>query len=473
MAHRIGFPRRIESAILLVLLFVFALPVWADEFVSKGLVGYRPTQENLAARQAFREDQFGIFIHWGVYSELGRGEWVMNNEKMTVEQYREVAKKFNPTKYDAAEWVSLFKRAGANYVTITSKHHDGFAMWDSQVSEWDIVDATPYGKDILKALADECQRQGLKLYFYHSHLDWTHPDYFPRGRTGKHSGRPESGDFENYLRYMDSQLAEILDEKYGKVAGIWFDGWWDQQSRRLSKSKDAEKDIDPKNTQIDWRLDRTYGLIHRLRPACLIGSNHHIAPFPGEDFQMFERDLPGKNTAGFSEQSRIGNLPLESCDTINGSWGYNADDKKVKSTKELIHYLVRAAGQDANLLLNVGPRPDGTIQEEFVERLEEMGEWLRKNGETVYASAAGPLPTQDWGVSTKKGDTTYLHILSLPKPDDAGWIALSGTEEMNIRSVGLFGSSEAVEFRAPDSGIHQIRLPTESVEAIDTILVVE
>ena len=165
------------------------------------------------------------------------------------------------------------------YITVTSKHHDGFAMFESKVSDYNIVDATPYRKDVLKALAEECRRQGLKLFFYYSQLDWHHPDYFPRGGTGRWTGAPGAGQWTGYLDYMNAQLTELLTN-YGDIGGIWFDGMWDKP--------DA-----------DWQLDRTYALIHRLQPGALIGSNHHKLPFPGEDFQMFEKDLPGGNTAGF------------------------------------------------------------------------------------------------------------------------------------------------------------------------------
>ncbi len=432
-----------------------------------------PSEQRQAEQQDFRDDQFGIFIHWGVYSGLERGEWVMHNEKMTVDQYKKYAKQFNPVKYDPAEWVSLFKRAGAKYVTITSKHHDGFALWDSDVTDWNVVDATPYGQDLLKPLAKECEKQGLKLFFYHSHLDWTHPDYYPRGKTGRHSGRPKSGDFSKYLDFMDAQLTELLGGEYGKIAGIWFDGWWDQKSKKLPENKENQGNFDPKETQIDWRLGQTYGLIHRLQPTCLIGNNHHVAPFPGEDFQMFERDLPGQNTTGFSEDSVIGSLPLETCDTINGSWGYNVHDKKFKTPKQLVHYLVRAAGQNANLLLNVGPRPDGTIQEEFAERLEAIGKWLDQFGKTVYASEAGPCPPQDWGVTTKSGGTIYLHLLDPPPPNDEGWIELPGTGKLQAESLRHFDSGESVEFEKVPSGNFNILLPKGDQHPIDTILVVD
>src|SRR5205085_9363103 len=163
---------------------------------------YKPSESNLKARQWFQDSKFGLFIHWGVYSVFGDGEWVMNNKKMAIADYEPLAAKFNPTEFDAAEWVSLAKAAGMKYITITSKHHDGFAMFATKQNKWNIVDATPYKKDPLKMLADECRRQGLKLFFYHSQLDWHHPDYFPRGRTGANAGRPESGDFNRYLDFM-------------------------------------------------------------------------------------------------------------------------------------------------------------------------------------------------------------------------------------------------------------------------------
>src|SRR5450755_867180 len=152
---------------------------------------YQPTPENLKSRQWFQDAKFGLFIHWGVYSVLGRGEWVMNQEKIPIVEYEKLAPKFNPVKFDAAEWVGMAKSAGQRYITITSKHHDGFAMFGTKQTKWNIVDATPYAKDVLKPLSEECRRQGVKLFFYHSHLDWHNPDYFPRGSTGKTAGRPE------------------------------------------------------------------------------------------------------------------------------------------------------------------------------------------------------------------------------------------------------------------------------------------
>src|SRR6185436_14802980 len=355
---------------------------------------YQPSEANQKAREWFQDARFGMFIHWGVYSVLGDGEWVMNNRKITVADYEKLPPRFNPTEFNAAEWVSLAKAAGMKYITITSKHHDGFAMFGTKQNHWNIVDATPYKKDPIKMLADECRRQGVKLFFYHSHLDWHHPDYYPRGRTGQASGRPDHGDFEKYLTFMDNQLRELLTN-YGEIGGIWFDGWWDKP--------DA-----------NWHLDRTYGLIHSLQPAALIGNNHHRLPFPGEDFQMFEKDLPGKKTAEFNATAEIGKLPLETCDTINNAWGYNKDDKQFKSTTQLIHYLARAAGYNGNFLLNIGPMPTGKIQPEFVERLRGIGKWLERNGESIYGTRAGPVAPASWGVTTEKAGKIYVHVLDSP-----------------------------------------------------------
>jgi alpha-L-fucosidase len=410
-----------------------------------------------ASREWFREARFGMFIHWGVYSLLGKGEWVMENDKMTVPEYEKLPLRFRPVKYDAAEWVRIAKDAGMRYITITSKHHDGFAMWDSKVSDYDIVERTPYAGDVLAKLAAECRKAGLKLFFYHSHLDWHHPDYYPRGKTGRSTGRPETGDFDAYLDYMNAQVAELAGGAYGELAGFWFDGWWDQQVNESDKS-----DL---RTHVNWKLKEIYDLIHRLQPQAIIGNNHHVSPFPGEGFQMFERDLPGQNTFGYNTTA-VGSLPLETCDTMNRSWGYNASDHDYKSPRELIHYLVRSAGYDANFLLNVGPTPEGTLPPEAVSRLEAIGAWTREFGETIYGTRGGPVPPQPWGVTTRKDDIVYVHVLSQDAPE---MIRLPGTRDLRVRRAWLFGSEKEVPVEArPEI---EIRLPRERRNGIDTIVV--
>jgi alpha-L-fucosidase len=404
----------------------------------------------------FRKARFGMFIHWGVYSLLGRGEWVMHNDCMTAKEYEELPPRFNPTLFNPAQWVGAAREAGMRYITITSKHHDGFAMWHSRVSPYNVVDATPYGRDILKMLADECTRQGMRLFFYHSHLDWHHPDYYPHGKTGGCSGRPESGDFDRYLDYMDAQLAELLGGGYGQLGGIWFDGWWDHHLN--------EQDKEDTRTGVDWRLGQTYELLHLLQPTALVGNNHHVTPFPGEDFQVVERDLPGQNTFGYNTTA-VSDLPLETCDTMNGSWGYNASDARWKSTKELIHYLVRSAGHDANLLLNVGPTPEGTFQPEVLEGLRGLGEWTARFGRTIYGTRGGPAPPQDWGVTTQLPDRIFVHVLD---PEAPGELTLPGTRHLRPLNAGLLESGAPV----PVHGEGDIRLSLSpgSRDPVDTVI---
>lgn len=407
---------------------------------------YQPTPENLEAREWFQDAKFGLFVHWGIYSVLASGEWVMQVRGIPAADYEHLADFFNPIDFDAAEWVSLVRAAGMRYITITTKHHDGFAMFDSEISDWDIVDRTPYGRDIIAELAEECRRQGIRLFFYYSQLDWHHPDYYPRGRTGHAAGRPDSGEWYRYLDYMDAQLRELLTG-YGTIGGIWFDGMWDRP--------DA-----------DWRLERTYSLIHSLQPQTLIGSNHHRAPFPGEDFQMFEKDLPGANTAGFNT-TEISRLPLETAETMNGSWGYNLTDRSYKSTADLIRYLVRAAGANANFLLNVGPMPNGEIQEEFATRLREMGAWLERYGESIYGTRGGPFAPAPWGVSTQRDGVVYVHVLDWNAPV----LALPEIPG-RVRSARLLRTGEAAPFETIDRGF-VLRLPDRPANTIDEIIALE
>jgi len=396
-------------------------------------IAAHPADENppltLKEKQVqYQQDRFGLFIHWGIYSVLADGEWVMHDKKIPAADYERVAGFFNPTRFNAGEWVGLAKSAGARYITFTSKHHDGFAMWDTHMNDWSVTRRTPFGRDVVKELAAECQRQGLKFFLYHSQLDWHHPDYFPRGTTGQHAGRPDKGTWNQYMDFMDAQLAELLT-KYGVIDGVWFDGWWDRP--------DA-----------DWRLERTYNLIHTLQPAALIGNNHHRKPFPGEDFQMYERDLPGENKGGFSSTSQVGNLPLETCDTINTSWGYRITDRKYKSTKDLIGYMARAAGTDANFLLNIGPMPSGEIQPEFTQRLREIGMWLAKHGESIYATRGGPLPPQPWGATTHRGRKVYVHVL-----DDATSSVVIPLDYARVQTARYLVDEEDVPFKDDEGTI--------------------
>lgn len=409
---------------------------------------YIPAPENLKAREWFQDAKFGLFIHWGVYSVLGDGEWVMNNQQIAIRNYEKLPSFFNPVEFNPGEWVQLAKAAGMKYIAITSKHHDGFAMFDSKVSDYDIVERTPYKKDVLKMLAEECHKEGIKLFFYYSQLDWHHTDYFPRGNTGgSYTGRPDKGEWYRYLDYMDAQLTELLTG-YGPVGGIWFDGMWDKKGA-------------------DWRLRKTYDLIHKLQPAALVGSNHHLVPFEGEDFQMFEKDLPGHKTSGFNTESEIGNLPLETCETINNSWGFNLQDNRNKSPKALIQYLVKAAGYNANFLLNVGPMPNGKIQPDHAGLLKNIGEWLTKYGETVYGTRGGPVSARQWGVTTQKGNTVYVHILNW---QDETLVIPSWGEK--IKSARMFIDKAPVKFTENEYGII-LKVPGNKMDDVDTVVEIQ
>jgi alpha-L-fucosidase len=400
-----------------------------------------------AAVQRFRDGRFGVFIHWGVYSLLGRGEWVMNNEGIPIAEYEKLPPQFNPTGFDAHEWVKLAKDAGAKYITITSKHHDGFCMFDSKLTDYDIVDRTPFKRDPLKELAAECHRQGIQLFFYYSQLDWHHPDYFPRGGTGKKSGRPESGDWNRYKEYYIGQVRELCTN-YGEIGGIWFDGWWDRPSA-------------------DWGHEVLYPMIHRLQPRALVGNNHHHAPFPGEDFQMFEQDLPGENSAGFNTAG-VSALPKETCRTINNSWGLNTGDHADKSATALTQYLIQAAGRDANLLLNTGPLPNGTLLPEHRDRYLAMGTWLRELGTSIiYKTRGGPFPPAKWGVSTWRGRDVFLHVLNWPADNTLHLPGVDG----RIRSTRSHKGGKIRVEQTP-AGI-TVTLPDSIKDPVDSLVVLE
>lgn len=402
---------------------------------------YTPSPENLQSRHEFEDARFGVFIHWGIYSMFGQGEWYLNYGP-DRDEYAKAASGFYPADFDAKAWVKAIKDAGAKYICITSRHHDGFSMWDTAQSDYNIVDATPFRRDVLKELADECRLQGIRLHFYYSHIDWTRDDY-PMGRTGRTTGKdPEKADWPHYYDFMNSQLTELLTN-YGPVGAIWFDGWWDR-----------DEDAVP----FDWQLPEQYALIHKLQPACLVGNNHHQTPFEGEDIQIFERDLPGENKAGLSGQE-VSRLPLETCETMNGMWGYKIKDQNYKDVTTLVRLLAGAAGKGANLLLNVGPQPNGDIPATAIERLKGMGEWLDRYGETIYGTRAGDFPAQTWGTSTRKGDKLYVHIMTAEAP-----VIYVPTDRKVVSAVS-FADRKPVKFVRHDRGGVSLALDSIPTEA--------
>lgn len=383
---------------------------------------YVPTPENLQNRKEFAESRLGIFIHWGLYSTFAQGEWYMNNASVDAREYAKAMNGFYPHRFDARQWVSAFKAAGAKYICFTTRHHEGFSMWDTRWSDYNIMN-TPYGKDIVRQLAEECHRQGIKLHLYYSHIDWTREDY-PAGRTGRGTKRLDRADWPAYYRFMNNQLTELLTN-YGEIGAIWFDGWWDH-------------DVD--SVPFNWELEEQYKLIHDLQPGCLVGNNHHQVPFEGEDIQIFERDVPGENKAGLSGQD-ISALPLETCQTMNHSWGYRVTDQEYKSTRELIQLLVRTSGKGANLLLNVGPQPDGTLPEAALTHLAEMGKWLDRYGESIYATVAGDYREGDNLITTRNGNVLYVHILNT----DIEQVKMPVAQK--VKSVEVLGEGTRIDYK--------------------------
>ena len=388
---------------------------------------YEPSPENRASRQEFADMKFGIFLHWGIYSMFGQGEWYMQNANLDWKEYQKAASGFYPSRFNARQWVEAIKGSGAKYITFTSRHHDSFSMWGTKASDYNIVDATPYGRDVIKELAGECQRQGIRLHLYYSHLDWRRADY-PLGRTGHGTHRDLKPDYQSYLSFMKQQLTELLTQ-YGPIGAIWFDGVWDHD-------EDA--------TPFDWHLREQYDLIHSLQPACLVGNNHHETVVPGEDIQIFERDVPGENKAGLSGQS-ISRLPLETCQTMNGMWGYKITDQDYKSTDELIRLLVSTSGKGANLLLNIGPQPNGELPEAALVRLKEMGQWLGKYGESIYGTTGGE--TQGEWIETVKDNVRYIHVL------DGKLTGLTLPAKTRLKEVVCLNDGQKVLFRKGKGGI--------------------
>jgi alpha-L-fucosidase len=434
-----------------IIIVIFATLLFGHIYTQNN---YSPNPENLQSRNWFDSARFGMFIHWGAFSVLGAGEWVMNDRNIRVSEYTRLLQIFNPIDFDAEKWVSTAKQAGMKYITLITRHHDGFSIWDTRQSDWKITN-TPWGKDAVKLLADECHKQGIKLFVYYSLLDWYRSDYqYETGRTGHGTGRTQKSDWNSYILFIKAQLTELLTN-YGEIGGVWFDGFWDQLNN------DSDKD---QQSKVDWHIGEIYELIHKLQPQCLIGNNHHRSPLPGEDFQMFEKDLPGGNSTGFGGQA-VSRLPLETCETINDSWGFNITDRNYKSVKSLIQLLVRDAGYGANLLLNIGPLPNGNIQAEFTQRLTAVGEWLKRNGETIYGTKAGYQKPSDWGAITEKGNKVYLHVFKTS--DNKLFLKVP----YKIISAKLFTDKKPVKWQSlPDSFV---MFDLNNLDDIDTIIELE
>ena len=391
---------------------------------------YTPSEGNLQARKDFVNERFGIFLHWGIYASYGQGEWYLNNGKLNKDEYAKAARGFYPIHFNAEEWVKAFKDAGAEYVTITSRHHDGFSMYDTKASDYNIMKATPYAHDVMKDLDEACFKEGLKFQVYSSILDWDRED-FPIGRSGRNSGRKgDKPDYNHYFEFMKAQVKELLTQYHTRA--LWFDGYWDH-------SKDE--------VPFDWRMPEFYNFIHSINPSCLIGNIHHRLPIEGEDFVMYEKDLPGQNTTGFSEGQEVSyTLPMEMCQTMNHSWGYSVSDQNYKTTGELVRLLATCVSMNCNLLLNIGPQASGELPATALDRLKGIGQWMKANSESIKGCGPGPLEKQEWGVTTAPTDDAkvfYLHLFQ----DPGAAIEIPVAKKAKVKSVTSLANGTPVPTR--------------------------
>lgn len=346
--------------------------------------------------QWWDEAKFGLFIHWGVqavpagvYKDQNiesAGEWIMNRGKIPVSEYKAYASQFNPVKYDPEAWVKMAKDAGMKYIVITSKHHDGFALFDSKVTDWDVVDASPYGKDLLKPLVEACRKEGMKLGFYYSQAqDWCHPG---GAASGGHWDEAQHGDFDEYLDNIAvPQVKEILSN-YGDLDVLW----WDTPNEMTKERTEKFLPIIAGNPN----------MITNNRLGIRVGEQRIV---PG-DFDTPEQHIPATGYPG---------TRWEVCMTMNNTWGYKSQDHDWKTTKDLVYKLSDIASKGGNFLLNVGPTAEGLIPQPSIERLQQIGEWMRVNGEAIYGTTASPFSYLPWGKTTRKEGKLYLHVNSWPE----------------------------------------------------------
>ena len=349
----------------------------------------------------WREARFGLFIHWGLYAipagewkgETRHAEWILTTAQIPVREYEKFTNQFNPAKFDPKEWVSRAKDAGMKYIVITSKHHDGFCLFDSKLTDYDVVDATPFQRDILKELADECQKQGIKMCWYHSIMDWHHADYLPRRDW---EDRPAEGaDFERYVKHMKGQVKELLTN-YGGIGVMWFDGEWEHTwtPERGADLYDYVRSIAP-DVIVNNRVGKgRAGMAGTFDPETAPG-----------DFGTPEQEIPATGLG----------YDWETCMTMNDHWGYNKNDHNWKSTQDLIQKLVDIASKGGNFLLNVGPTAQGLFPQPSIDRLKAIGDWMRVNGESIYGTTASLFENLEWGRSTTKGNKVFLHIFDWPE----------------------------------------------------------
>lgn len=422
----------------------------------------------------WRDAKFGMFIHWGIYAQFagvykgheqrrGGAEWIMNRSKIPVAEYQEMAKSFNPVKYNPDEWVRMAKDAGMKYLIITAKHHDGFALFNSKASKWDITDATAYGKDLLKPLAEACKKYGIKLGFYYSQAqDWNNPggsvarkvmnegwlnpdsakvDAYTLANKGHWDPAQMTKTFDQYIDDVAVPQVKELMTNYGDIAVLWWDTPTNMTDAAAVKLQDALK----------------------TQPQIITNDRLKRPNFPG-DTKTPEQKIPS--------QAELDGMDWETCMTMNGTWGFRTSDQKWKSTEMLIRNLVDIASKGGNYLLNIGPKPDGTFPQESIDRLKGIGAWMKINSESIYGTRSSPLAPLSWGRCTRKdgpkGTTLYFSVFDWPAD---GKLVIPGLKN-KVLSATLLATKVKLKMESKGNNL-TVLLPSKAPDAVASVIKVE
>jgi len=427
--------------------------VWLLE-LSKSSEPAKVAPEIAAARAKFAAQRFGVFVHWGLYANYAQGEWYLQQGRLDREAYERMKDGFCPSKFDAREWVRIVKGAGAKYLTITSRHHDGFSLWPTKADDGYNIANTPFGRDILGELATACREEGIQLNFYYSLMDWHRADY-PAGTAASAVLGPQKGDYGSYKRFMMAQLSELLDGYH--PGNIWFDGEWEHAKHQPNGTW---------SRTLDWGFDEMYDLIHAK--GALVANNNHQPVREKEDIQLFERDLPGDSSdAGFCKNMTIvHDWPIEQCDVIQKNvWGYRIGEKSFRTAPEVVAMVARAASKDSNLLMNVGPDGSGRFPDRAEKVMAEVGAWFEKNGESIYGTTAGGVALLKSVVSTRKDDVLYLHFL-----DPAVNTFVLRMKDAEIIAATYLASGEAVPVARTPEGDVVVKMNRPKGDAFDLVV---
>ncbi|WP_316823850.1 alpha-L-fucosidase [Pedobacter miscanthi] len=456
-------------------LFIFS--IFFIRCISSVFAQTTPQANTEDAKMAWwREARLGMFIHFGVYAQFGgvyrgheqivkNGEWLMNRMKVPVQEYKNTAQHFNPAKYNAEAWVQMAKNAGMKYIVITAKHHDGFALFDTKASNWSIVQASPYGKDIIKPLAEACKKYGIKFGIYYSQSqDWVNPggitgrrvmkqgwlnpdsakiDAYTLAHKGSWDPLQQSKTFDDYFNQVSYPQVKELLSNYGDISVLW----WDTPGG-LSKEQ-AKKMIDMAKT---------------LQPNMI--TNDRLGGGNTGDYKTPEQKIPNL--------AELDGKDWETCMTMNRTWGYRTGDHEWKSTEELLRNTIDIASKGGNFLLNVGPKPDGTFPKESVDRLKEMGKWMKKYGEAIYGTHTNPVANVDWGRITAKDNksntTLYLSVFNWPAN---GKLKLAGLSNKAL-SAQLTGDNVKLKLTQNDAGSLEIEgLPNTAPDNIASVITIK